>query len=203
MEEKTIPPSDGEDKRDESLPPDPFDLDALRVSQDFAGMAGVKKQLITVPVRKPNKQDFIRVHEREKYRINLHMIVLQDDREAYAVRPELYADLSNELTTVTLYTCINRQGVVFLWPVRLPPPDGKTNAWWLSARTAAEQAMTKWVRVSANLSLGAYDVLTAENCTSEPEWPEHSLQDLIRIAFKDRIVDSVDHPVVRRLRGLT
>ena len=37
-----------------ATPADPFDLDALRVSQDFAAMAGVKKQLITVPVRKPN-----------------------------------------------------------------------------------------------------------------------------------------------------
>ena len=186
-----------------AAPADPFDLDALRVSQDFAAMAGVKKQLITVPVRKPNKQDFVRVHPSESYRINLHMIVLQDDREAYAVRPELYADLSNELTTVTLFTAINRQGVVFLWPVPLPSSDGKTNAWWTSARTAAEQAMTKWVRVSANQSLGAYEVLTAENCTTKPEWPEHSLQELVRIAFKDRIVDSIDHAVVRRLRGLT
>ena len=63
--------------------------------------------------------------------------------------------------------------------------------------------MDKWVRVSANQSLGAYEVLVAENCITEPEWPEHTLQELIRIAFKDRIVDSVDHAVVRRLRGLT
>ena len=50
---------------------------------------------------------------------------------------------------------------------------------------------------------GAYEVLTAENCTAEPEWPSHSLQELIRIAFRDRMIDSLDHPVVKRLRGLS
>jgi hypothetical protein len=184
-------------------PADPFDLDALRVSQDFEAMAGVKKQLINVPVRKPNRQDFVRVNPDESYRVNLHVIVLQDDREVYVVRPDLYTGLSNEVVTVTLFTAINRQGVVFLWPVRLPSSDGKTNAWWTSARMAAEQAMTKWVRVSANQSLGAYEVMTAESCTHEPEWPEQSLQELIRIAFRERIIDSIDHPVVKRLRGLT
>ena len=54
----------------------------------------------------------------------------------------------------TLYTAINRQGVVFLWPVRLPGPDGKVNEWWRSAGEAAELAMTKWVRVKAEHELG-------------------------------------------------
>ena len=32
-----------------------FDLESLRVSQDFVKDTGVKKLLTTVPVRKPNK----------------------------------------------------------------------------------------------------------------------------------------------------
>ena len=28
-------------------------------------------------------------------------------------------------------------------------------------------------------------------------------QELLRIAFKDRLVDRLDHPVVKRLRGLS
>ena len=37
--------------------PDPFDLKALQLTQDFIGTVGVKKQLLTIPVRKPNPQD--------------------------------------------------------------------------------------------------------------------------------------------------
>jgi hypothetical protein len=43
-------------------PDDPFDLSKLRLDQSFVETAGVKKLLTTVPVRRPNPQDFIRVH---------------------------------------------------------------------------------------------------------------------------------------------
>ena len=42
--------------------PDPFDPAALRLDQSFADTVGVKKHVTTVPVRKPNRQDFVRVH---------------------------------------------------------------------------------------------------------------------------------------------
>ncbi len=44
-----------------------FDLESLRVSQDFVKDSGVKKLLTTVPVRKPNRQDFVRVHPDSSY----------------------------------------------------------------------------------------------------------------------------------------
>ena len=40
--------------------PNPFDPAALRLDQSYADTVGVKKLLTTVPVRKPNRQDFVR-----------------------------------------------------------------------------------------------------------------------------------------------
>jgi hypothetical protein len=37
------------------------DLSALRLDQSYADTVGVKKLLTTVPVRKPGRQDFVRV----------------------------------------------------------------------------------------------------------------------------------------------
>jgi hypothetical protein len=37
----------------------------------------------------------------------------------------------------------------------------------------------------------------------DPVWPELSFQELLRIAFRDRLVDRLDHAVIKRLRGLT
>ncbi len=35
-----------------------------------------------------------------------------------------------------------------------------------------------------------------------PEWPQESLGELLKIAFKGgKLIDSVDHPVLKRLRG--
>jgi hypothetical protein len=44
------------------------DISKLRLSQEFLESAGAKKILTTVPVRKPNKQDFVRVHPDADFR---------------------------------------------------------------------------------------------------------------------------------------
>jgi hypothetical protein len=183
--------------------PDPFDLDRLRLAQNFNETVGVKKLLTTVPVRKPHKQDFVRVHRDAAYRENFSLIELKEDNEQYLFGDSgLAAELAPEISNVTLFTTINRQNVVFLWPVRLPGPDGKDMDWWRSGREAAAEAMEAWVRVTSNKSLGAYEITTSKKVTSEPTWPEASFLELIKIAFRDRLITSVDHPVVKRLRGL-
>jgi hypothetical protein len=118
----------------------------------------VKKLLKTVPVHKPNFQDFVRVHPSPEYRENFPIIELKDEREEYVISARLVPELVGEFVTKTLFTAINRQGVVFLWPVRLPTPDGKQLEWWRSMREAAELAMQQWVRTKANMSLGAYEM---------------------------------------------
>jgi hypothetical protein len=183
--------------------PDPFDLASLRLNPSFVETAGVKKLLTTVPARKPNPQDFVRVHPSSDYRENFAMIDLNDDREDYLVRPELLPDLAGEVVYKTVFTAINRQGVVFLWPIRLPAPDDRKSDWRRSAREAAALAMRQWIRVKANMSLGAYETAVADkdSVMAEPVWPELSYQELVRIAYRDRMIAALDHPVVKRLRG--
>ena len=179
--------------------PDPFDLASLRLNPSFLETSGVKT---TVPARRPGRQDFVRVRPEPEYRENFAMIDLKDDREDYLVRPEILPELTGEVVYKTIFTAINRQGVVFLWPVRLPAPDDRKSAWPRSLREAAEMAMKKWLRVRANMSLGAYEMSIAAGEMAEPVWPELSFQELVRIAYRDRMITSLDHPVVKRLRGL-
>ena len=181
---------------------DPFDLDNLRLNQSFTETAGVRKLLKTVPVHKPNPQDFVRVHPSPDYRMSAPVIELKDEREEYIVTKELVPELVGEFVSKTLYTAINRQGITFLWPVRLPDPEGREMEWWRSMREAADLATTQWVRVKANKHLGAYEMFVAESTMSEPVWPEASFQDLVKFAFRDRLITRLDHPVIKRLRGL-
>jgi hypothetical protein len=134
--------------------PDPFDLASLRLTPSFIETAGVKKLLTTVPARRPSPQDFVRVHPSPDYRENFAMIDLKDDREDYLVRREILPDLAGEVVYKTIFTAINRQGVVFLWPIQLPAADDRKSDWLRSAREAAEMAMRQWVRLKANMSLG-------------------------------------------------
>src|SRR6516225_3022913 len=109
--------------------PDPFDLASLRLNPSFIETAGVKKLLTTVPVKKPSPQDFVRVHPAPEFRENFAMVDLKDDREEYIVVPALLPELTSEVVYKTLFTAVNRQGVVFLWPVRLPTPEDRRNEW--------------------------------------------------------------------------
>ncbi|SHI11895.1 hypothetical protein [Bradyrhizobium erythrophlei] len=184
-------------------PMDPFSPENLRLSQSFADTTAVKKLITTVPVRKPNSQDFVRVHAGAGFCENFPLIQLKDDNEQYLVVAKLAPELASEIVSATLYLATNKQGVIFFWPVRLPDADGKDFDAWRSAREAAELAKETWVRQKWNKSLGAYDIYEAANQTVEPEWPaDLDYWDLIKIAFRDHIIQELDHPVVKRLRGL-
>jgi hypothetical protein len=181
--------------------PDPFAPENLRLSQSFTETVGVKKLLRTVPVRKPGAQDFVRVRSGEEYRENFPIIELKDEREEYVVAANLVGELAGEFVSKTLFTAINRQGVLFFWPVRLPSADGKDMNWWRSGREAAELAVDHWIRVKANMSAGAYDIYMAESKVVDPEWPNIGFWDAIKLAFRDHLIDRIDHPVIKRLRG--
>jgi hypothetical protein len=181
---------------------DPLNLDSLRLSQDFT--LGVKPVTTTIPVRKPSKEWWVRVHPDSSYRISTLVLELKDDkdRDIYLISAPLREALAIEPTVSPrlLATAINRQGQLFVWPIRLPGPDGKIDTWNGSAQAAAEQAQTQWVRMAANRDLGLYSVYVATAPVSDPTWPELSFQEVINIAFKDKVITSMDHPVVRRLR---
>jgi hypothetical protein len=182
---------------------DPFDLSRLRLSQDFVAAAGVRKILNTVPVRKPSKEWFVQTHPDVDYRIQTCVVELKEDSETYLVDPSLWDELASESTFSprALITTINRQGVLFLWPIRLPGADGRLDEWSRSAMDAATRATGKWLRVQANMSLGAYEMYEAAGQWAAPEWPEMPFQELVRIAFKERFINTHDHPVLKRLRG--
>jgi hypothetical protein len=183
--------------------PNPFDPASLRLDQSFADTVGVKKLLTTVPVRKPNRQDFVRVHPDPKYRLTpAATIEVKEDREVYLITPGMAQALPGEFSLVTLFTTINRQGTLHLWPVKMPLPDGRQNEWHRSAAEAAERAMRRWVRVTSSMSLGAYEIFEANGDLPEPVWPDISFPEILQIAFRDRIVDRADHPLVQRLQGI-
>jgi hypothetical protein len=186
---------------DAAVSDDPFDLSKLRVNPENLEGGSVKKLLTTVPVKKPGGQDFVRVRPEPSFRETLALLELKEDRESYIVNLAAVPELQGECFIATLFTGVTRTGVLFMWPVRVPAADGRVNNWHQSAAVAAQHALTRWVRIKANMSLGAYEIFEAESAIPEPIWPELTFEAIYRIAFKERLITSLDHPVVRRLRG--
>ena len=184
--------------------PDPFDVARLTLSQDFQSAAGVKKVLNTIPVRKPPKESFVRTHPDSQYHINTAVIELKEDNELYLVDPSLWSALAGESTfgSRALITSINRQNVLFLWPIRLPDSNGRIDDWNRSALEASQFARDKWIRVQSNRSLGCYEIFEATGSINAPSWESvPPFSEVLRIAFKDRFIQDLEHPVLRRLRG--
>ena len=140
--------------------PSPFDdLESLRINQDFVEQVVATKLLTTVPVGKPNAQVFVRTLPEPDYAMNFPVIELKQDRKEFFIVARNFAPyIPEEVTYRTLFTTITRQGVLSVWPIRLPSPDGRKSDWHISERLAAEKAMTKWIRVAANMALGANDI---------------------------------------------
>jgi len=176
------------------------DLAALRL--DGAGTtAGAVEVLTHVPVRKPNRHEFFRVHPDD--RLDTTVFTDKEERESYFVTPAMRGALVGEARPVILVPAITRQNTLFIWPVPLPGEDGRRNPWTDTAQEAMRLAQEHWVRLMPDMGLSAYRIFRAEGQLSDPVWPDKPFAELLEIAFRDRAIDSSDHPVVRRLRGLT
>ena len=57
-----------------------IDLEKVRLSQDFAALTRTEKLLVHVPVRKPAKHQFFRVHPGEDYRLECFIVEIDGDR---------------------------------------------------------------------------------------------------------------------------
>lgn len=181
--------------------PDPFDPASLRLTQDFGASIGVKKVLTNVPCRKPNRQEYVRVRPGEAWRLSTGVLEDKINRQMYLVAREYWQELVAEINFICLLLAINRQGDIFLWPCKLPNSDGRSNSWNESAIAAAQLAETKWVRVAANMSAGMYDVFEASGALADAIWPELDFSAILRLCFKDRLINTLDHPILRSLRG--
>ena len=165
-------------------------LEALRLSPDAAAVAGTMEILSHDPIRKPNRHEFFRTRPEPEMWFDTGVFEDKEERETFFVTPAMREALVGEIRPVLLVPTMTRQSVLLLWP------------WAETAREAAELAKTRWVRLAADMGLGGYRIYQAEGELSEPVWPDKPLTEIMQIAFRDRIVDSENHPVVRRLRGL-
>lgn len=181
--------------------PDPFNPESLRLNQDFGSSVGVKRVVTTVKCRKPNRQEFFRVRPGEDWRLETAAFEDKVFKETYLVDRSMWSEMGDEIVPICLFTAITRQGDTFLWPCKLPKGDGRSNDWYDSALAGAQLAQSHWIRLRAKMEANCYETYQAVSELTEPEWPELSFHELLKLCFKDRFIRSVDHPVLKQLRG--
>jgi hypothetical protein len=156
-------------------------------------------------VKRPGRDQFFRVHSGQRLHARHTSL---STKETWNARRTLWPPLSapplaDRVRKIRIFTAIDKRGNIFLWAVKLPAADGSASArsWHQSALHAAEQAKKLWIKIQGNKAIGAYDVIVAKGDLGDPSWPDYTLQELIKVAFRDRFIDSLDHPVVKELNG--
>ena len=177
------------------------DLASLRLPANYGATLGVKKLLTNVPVGKPRKDSFFRTHSSPDMTFPAMILENKDARESYVVVPEVAQQISELVRPVMLHAAIDRQNNVSLIPVPLPGESGTRNPWHESLAQSVDYAKDQWIRIAANMRGGGYDISVAQAELPEPEWPEQNIEALVEIAFRGKIIRSLDHPVVQALLG--
>ena len=165
------------------LPADASDLSDLWLDNGL-GDGLTETTLHSIPVGRP--RDFFRTHPDPAYRrrteIYVHKPEGQIEEQTFIVARSMRGRIE-EARPALLIPCMYRDGSVRLWPVK-SPRDGETdNDAWASARAAAREGLTKWVRLLWVRS--AYQIRhAAEGYAPDPDWGKlPPFEEMVKLAL--------------------
>jgi hypothetical protein len=170
------------------------DLSSVAIAP--TALVGQQRIVTRVPVKRPDKQIFFRAHPTDK--VETYVIEDRENREMYYVLPEMRDEIVAQglHRPVLLVRVITRQAVNMVWPIGLSV-DGRSNSWHETAHEACRMAEKDWIRIVSNMALGGYEIFKAIAPIDEPDWSKMTFQELLEIAFRNRIISSLDHPVLK------
>lgn len=176
------------------------DLASLTLNQNFQQMAGLKKTVSPVPMMKPGRQTWFTVCPDGKGSRQMAVVEDKESHQFYILDPTLCDELAGEWSLRLVVLCQTRNGSNFLWPLKLPDCDGRSDSWSASAMEALSAGKGKWIRLRANIELGGYEVITGI-APVDASWPG-DVDAVFKKALAGRIISTLDHPLVKKLRGL-
>lgn len=90
-------------------------------------------------------------------------------------------------------------GTGLAWPV--PLAEDRGGKWHSTERAACEQGKSRWTIMASDSSRGQYEIGEANN-PKQVNWESFPpFADILRRAYSDRLIDSLDHPLLNKLRG--
>jgi hypothetical protein len=154
------------------------------------------------PVKKPGNKAWFRAHPDPEFHLpNVRLLEDPEDKAKF-ILPKGYtppSDVQEFVEYVTLVTCVDLRGTVFLWPIK-----NTANNWGLSARRVVKAAIDRWVRIRPNMRANSYDIYKAppELSNIAPKWPtDTTFEDILITAFEDHEIGDDNHLLIRRLQG--
>ena len=183
-------------------------LRARKLPEEVAALVTSKKEFVAVPIVKtPPKGKYVRVRDGDEWDFKSHAFLMlpadfgSDRREYLMVHPRLEEfvqskrQLRSAMKLLGLAFVVDMHGCPAFWALNL----GDSGNWGTSARMIAEELKHDWGMVCADKS--AYVLERPEDDLGEPMWPEGSVEYWLSKAFTDHLIDSEDHPEIKKLLG--
>lgn len=173
----------------------------MRLPASELDAAEVKVVRSRFTIGKPPKDQFFRVHPGEDYWLPFGLLEVERTSAFYLVPPGSVRNWMIEDDIKSFFDCVmcltvTRHGEPRIWPLKQTE-----NLWHESARDIAEMAKKEWVKLISDQGAGYYVAGTPTNQSKEPVWPEESFAEILVKTFSGRIIDSLDHEVIKELRG--
>jgi hypothetical protein len=198
--------------RPSSIGEDDFDLESIAAPPE--PQAPITKAILTkLDIRNPKKDELARVRPAIEFAVTLLQFRLDDgegfgDEMRYFVHPSLERmfmdEFNRELTRITLRLAVNERGKYFLWPVETLSASGRAQPAAASRRAAVAAAERDWIFVAWKTGEYQVRVLASEADRArigEPKSPDSTVKEVLKLALSDgKFIDSVDHPIIRKLR---
>jgi hypothetical protein len=178
--------------------PSAFNLDKFK-SKRAVAMANVETLLTALPIHKIGEaRDFVRLHPDEAAYWS-HELCFVNVPIKGQKRDTLHL-IDEELAMRYLPSAR-----ILRFRLAIVPTRNEDNPWNKSNLQACEQAKPTWVQVTSRKEEGVesykVDFARDPDAFPEPNWPTQSLSELIGVAFAGRMIESEDHPGLRRLIG--
>jgi len=149
-----------------------------------------------ITVEKPRKEEFFRVHPDESYHFNV-LVYESQHRPTHLVDPCLEETLKHFIKRKKLMLVITRNGELKLFPV----DENSNSKWAQSSRDAIKRAQKDWVQLIPVRAKASNIIRTASGDLSQPQWPNLSPGEVFTAAFDGLVIDGLEHPIARMLRG--
>lgn len=186
-----------------------LNFEALKVPKNK--VVKVTPILSTILVGKPNKTAFFQVRSGEGWEdVELYTYSpdgASNDSQPYLVMPD-QQELLEEMQLLTpakffLYIVYGSNIMKLDMVSQKTNKNGELSKYHLTHIEALEAAKTQWVRMKADNAGGFYSYSLAEDILPNPVWPSKpaNILEAIEIAFKGHVIDSDDHPELKKLRG--
>jgi hypothetical protein len=202
-EQQKYDPESGNETEPESREPEAdSELTSLEDLQTTDEVIQTGEVARVVTVRRPYKERFFRVNPDPGTRLaNVGILDWQEDKQRvpYLVLPVFFPKVAGLAYRATVVSCVDDEHEWFTWALKQNRPGFSTNACNDSAMEVAETAETQWVRLLAKD--GRYGCRKPEEDFWEPVFCPDPLLAQLNQGFRGRIINSLDHPILRRLEG--